>query len=84
MMSIGTLLAYSMVAGCVLLLRYEVDDPSTKGSSFSFGQFFNLEKRSAPTRFTSGLVTWSVTVYCVWCLGLSLVITQLEDNIDQW
>ncbi|XP_055705619.1 cationic amino acid transporter 3 isoform X2 [Phlebotomus papatasi] len=83
MMSIGTLLAYSMVAGCVLLLRYEVDDPSSKGSGFSLGQFLNIEKLNAPTRFTSGLVTWSVTIYCVWCLGLSLVITQLEDYIDQ-
>ncbi|XP_055693350.1 cationic amino acid transporter 2-like [Lutzomyia longipalpis] len=84
MMSIGTLLAYSMVAGCVLLLRYEVDDQSTKNSSFSLRQLLNMDHQEVPTKTTSALVTWAVTIYCIWCLGLSLVITQLEGFIDQW
>ncbi|XP_059622444.1 cationic amino acid transporter 2 [Phlebotomus argentipes] len=83
MMSIGTLLAYSMVAGCVLLLRYQTDDSSAE-SVFSSGQILNLAKLDTPTRTTSTLVTCSVSFYVLWCLGLSLVITQLEDSIDQW
>ncbi|GAB0097209.1 cationic amino acid transporter 2 [Sergentomyia squamirostris] len=84
MMSIGTLLAYSMVAGCVMLLRYEVDKDTCEKNQFSFSQLLNVNKLETPTKFTSALVTWSVTIYCFWCLGISLIIIYLEEVLDQW
>lgn len=68
MMSIGTLLAYSMVAGCVLILRY--DETSEKKSDANetysikqvLGQLYSKKLRN-PTKLTSTIATAEVTVY---------------------
>ena len=69
-MSIGTLLAYSMVAACVLILRYAVDDPDKKfkdKEGFALKEYFVqlfVRKSTIPTAMTASLVAWLVLAYC--------------------
>ncbi|XP_037031027.1 cationic amino acid transporter 2 [Bradysia coprophila] len=82
MMSIGTLLAYSIVAACVLLLRFEVDDDQPSNDENSWvGHLWNSHKHKAPTRASAAIVTWTVTLYCIWCLVFGVIVTQLEDEL---
>lgn len=72
-----------------ILFSFEVDDIFDKTvdaeSSISntwFGHLWNTKRLTSPTRLSSAIVTWTVTLYCVFCLILSLVVTQLEDEIS--
>lgn len=72
MMSIGTLMAYSMVAACVMLLRFEMVEgvPSLDSDELLakktgiFSDLFNLKKVKSPTLRTSGIATIGVTLFC--------------------
>lgn len=88
MMSIGTLLAYSMVASCVLLLRYERTagiQSQEESLRLSMGpvlrQLINSGKHIQPTKLSSAIVTVLVTAYAVWCFLLTSCVMSYGNEL---
>lgn len=89
MMSIGTLQAYTMVAACVLLLRYQVEpvgmiqNPDRSFNSLSQETATNEKEkiRISPTERSSKLVAIATFVILIVCFALSALFIYGGDKL---
>ncbi|XP_043252678.1 cationic amino acid transporter 2-like isoform X2 [Colletes gigas] len=88
MMSIGTFLAYSIVAACVLILRYEESEAYKKKGdhdprtlTFILKQLINANKLNHSTKLTSQIVSYLVACYLILCVCIGIIISQYADDI---
>uniref|UniRef100_A0A668AK72 Cationic amino acid transporter C-terminal domain-containing protein n=1 Tax=Myripristis murdjan TaxID=586833 RepID=A0A668AK72_9TELE len=85
MMSIGTLFAYTLVAICILILRYQEGDSEDTDLKIreSNSKYGCLKPPSSPTTETSRTVT-SLMIFCIVCvIGLSVLLTQAINAVSQ-
>ncbi|XP_045518200.1 high affinity cationic amino acid transporter 1-like [Pieris brassicae] len=76
MMCVGTLLSYSIVAICVIILRYRSDSTSSTGYCFIRRVFCCGEK--TPSQTSSLVVKISLSLFTSICLSTALVVTHIE------
>ncbi|XP_035790739.1 cationic amino acid transporter 2-like [Anopheles albimanus] len=87
MMSIGTLLAYTIVSVSVLVLRYQSEElMSTTGFSVTIPevlrQIVNGSRIKEPTHLSSAIVKFSVCIFAVFVCGTCIVLVPAEDYIN--
>ncbi|XP_050091713.1 cationic amino acid transporter 2-like [Anopheles aquasalis] len=88
MMSIGTLLAYTIVAVSVLVLRYEqntnfITSTQTKSSAVA-RQLFNLNCLTVPSSLSSNIVKVAVLIYAIIICGISAILAHGQDYLSQY
>lgn len=89
MMSIGTLLAYSIVAACVLILRYEESEAYEKKGDhnpptfiYVMKQLVNANKLNYSTKLTAQIVTSLVACYVIFCICITALISIYSEEIS--
>lgn len=82
MMSIGTLLAYTIVAICVLVLRYQNDAVNVIELSPNLQkclkQILNVNSLKHPTELSSNITKMAVVIFSILCVALCLVVDRVD------
>ncbi|XP_036436524.1 cationic amino acid transporter 2 family protein [Colossoma macropomum] len=80
MMSIGTLFAYTLVAICILILRYQTDSDEMNDK-----QKWNLLRPpSSPTPTSSKVVSYLTIFTIVLAVVLSVILTKGIELVKEW
>ncbi|XP_015595656.1 cationic amino acid transporter 3 [Cephus cinctus] len=94
MMSIGTLLAYTIVAISVLILRYEKNESTNKNGLTStmdipvertpmsfFKLLFNLNNNKHPTEYSGSVAKWGILLYSIIVFAVGFLINYVGDQV---
>ncbi|XP_065073602.1 cationic amino acid transporter 3 [Ochlerotatus camptorhynchus] len=85
MMSIGTLLAYTIVAVSVLVLRYE-DKELLQNKTITipnvFRQLFNTDKLSSPSLLSSSIVKFGICLFAVLVCAVCSILVIVSDQLS--
>jgi L-asparagine transporter-like permease len=76
-------MAYTTVASCVLVLKYEVDhdDAIFDNRMGNWPKLWNTDRLKYPTNFTSDFTKILVIFYVISCVWLSLLVTMNEHAV---
>lgn len=83
MLSIGTLLAYTIVAICVLILRYEYheDNDMVQHARLTWKEVFRLHSSEKPTRASATLTKYLVVIFSILSTLLGCLVSFLDFTV---